>query len=309
MRRSLALLLLVAACSSTSGTAAPRTPGPTRRPTPSPTASPTPPPLHPALAKGGVTKVLTIVEENHGTASARQGMPYLASLAAEYGQATRYASLAHPSLPNYIAMTAGSTLGVHDDHGPSSHPIPGPSVFDVAVSHGHTAKVYAESMHDNCQRSSSDGYAARHNTWTYFTDSASCPQLDVPADRIDADAAAGTLPDVGLLIPDLCHDAHDCSLGQADGYLRDVMRTVLGGADWAAGRLAVVITFDEVEDAGAGTLLTVVVAPGLHGTRVVTPLDHLSWNRWMTDLVGAPPMRDAARAPSMGSAFRLSPPH
>jgi acid phosphatase len=249
--------------------------------------------------------VLTIVEENHGSASARDGMPYLASLAQRYGVATDYRSLTHPSLPNYLAMTAGSTLGISDDGDPSAHPVSGPSVFDLALSHGHTAKVYAESMPSNCARGSADRYAARHNTWTYFPQSADCRDLDVSSDAIDADVAGGRLPAVGMVIPDLCHDAHDCSLGEADAYLRDLMQTVLSGPDWVAGHLAVVITFDEVETGGAGTLLTVVVAPSLHGTQVGVPLSHLAWNRWMTDLVGAPPLRLAARAPSLGRAFNL----
>jgi len=232
-------------------------------------------------------------------------MPFLASLADSYGVATAYRSLAHPSLPNYLAMTAGSTLGVSDDRGPGSHPVMGPSVFDLALTHGHTAKVYAESMPSPCDRASSGRYAARHNTWTYFPSSTRCQDLDVEAGAIDADVAAGTLPDVGMLVPDLCHDGHDCSLGEADGYLRDVVSTVQSGRDWNDGHLALVITFDEVEGDGGGTLLTVVVAPGLHAKRVGIPLDHRSWCRWMTDLVGAPPLRQAAGATSLGKAFDL----
>lgn len=283
MRALLVALVAVSACSS----------------------DPSPAPPVAASTAGRITKVLTIVEENHGAASARKGMPYLASLAEQYGEATDYRSLTHPSLPNYLAMTAGSTMGVSDDGDPSAHPVSGPSVFDLAVSHGHTAKVYAESMPAPCDPRSSGRYAARHNTWTYFPDSTACDQLDVSADELDADVAAGTLPHVGMLIPDLCHDAHDCPLASADGYLRDVLRTVLAGPDWAAGRLAVVITFDEVEENDTGTLLTVVVAPSLHGTKVAVPLSHLAWSRWMAELVGAPPLRDAAGAPSLGKAFDL----
>jgi hypothetical protein len=252
-----------------------------------------------------ISKVLTIVEENHGASSARSGMPYLAALADRYGVATDYRSLTHPSLPNYLAMTAGSTLGIHDDADPARHPVSGPSVFDLALAHGHTGKAYADSLPSTCARSNHGRYAVRHNTWTYFPQSTSCRRLDVPSGQLAADAAAGRLPDVGMLVPDLCHDAHDCSLGTADGYLRTVLSTVLAGPDWKAGRLAVVITFDEVEGSGGGSLLTVVVAPGLHGARVGAPLSHLSWCRWMTDLVGAPPLRDAARATSLGRAFHL----
>lgn len=301
MRRSLAALALVAACSTHSTSATPTATATSPSPTPSPTATP----VVTFPAPHGITKVLTIVEENHGTAETKAGMPYLASLAATYGTATDYQSLTHPSLPNYLAMLAGSTLGIHDDGDPSAHPVSGPSVLDLALAHGHTAKVYAESMPTNCARSDADRYAPRHNAWTYFPQSKGCSQLDVPADRIDADAAGGTLPDVGLLIPDLCHDGHDCALGEADGYLRDVLRTVMSGSDWRSGHLAIVITFDEVEGDAGGTLLTTVVAPSLHGVQVATPLTHYSWSRWMTDLVGAPPLRLAARAPSLGKAFHL----
>ena len=306
MRRTLAALVLVAACSSHSTSA----PAPTASPSASPSASPTPTATPTAVptrpVPHGITKVLTIVEENHGTAETRAGMPYLTSLAATYGVATDYQSLTHPSLPNYLAMLAGSTLGVADDNDPAAHPVSGPSVLDLALSHGHTAKVYAESMPSNCDTSSVDNYAARHNTWTYFpAGRAACSRLDVAADNIDADAAAGSLPNVGLLIPDLCHDAHSCPLGEADGYLHDVMKTVMSGSDWQSGHLAIVITFDEVEGDAGGTLLTTIVAPSLHGVRVAAPLNHYSWSRWMTDLVGAPPLRLAARAPSLGKAFNL----
>ena len=296
MRRLLVgLVLALTACSGHGSTTAVPS-------TPPATASP---PAHPSPSAQGITKVLTVVEENHATRSARAGMPYLASLADQYGVATGYRSLTHPSLPNYLAMTAGSTFGISDDGGPADHPVSGPSVLDLALQHGHTAKVYAESMPSNCDRDSTGRYAVRHNTWTFFPESTGCRDLDVPAQNIDADVAAGQLPNVGMLIPDLCHDAHDCSLQAADGYLRDVMHTVLSGPDWAAGRLAVVVTFDEVEENDTGTLLTVVVAPTLHGTRVAVPLNHYAWSRWMTDLVGAPPLRNAARAPSLGKAFHL----
>src|SRR3954449_9934084 len=86
--------------------------------------------LTPAAPEAGattprITKVLTIVEENHGTAATLRGMPYLASLASRYGHTTSYRNLTHPSLPNYLAMAGGSTFGVHDDAAPSSHHVPG----------------------------------------------------------------------------------------------------------------------------------------------------------------------------------------
>ena len=41
--------------------------------------------------------------------------PYINSLAASYGLATNYYAASHPSLPNYLALTAGSTFGITSD--------------------------------------------------------------------------------------------------------------------------------------------------------------------------------------------------
>ena len=259
-----------------------------------------------------VTKVLTILLENHGASSATSGMPYLASLGQKYGRTTDYRSLTHPSLPNYLSLTAGTTFGIRDDQGPSVHRLPGPSVFDLALSRGRTAKTYAESMGSTaCQQSTSGYYAARHNPWVYFVqERANCTRNDVDAGSTKAgalhsDAVYGHLPNVGLLVPNLCHDAHNCSLGIADSWLRQWIPVLQSGPDWKAGRLAIVVTFDEVEGTGTGTLLTVVMSPQLSGKVVTAPLNHYSWTRWMTDSVGASPLRNGSGATSLGRAFGL----
>ena len=119
------------------------------------------------------------------------------------------------------------------------------------------------------------------------------------------DLANGTLPNVGFVVPDLCNDAHDCPLGTADAWVAGWMSQALAGPDWRAGRLAVVVTFDEAENGGENTVLTVVVAPGLHGVVADTALTHQSWTRWMSDLVGATAPGAAGSAPSLGAAFGL----
>ena len=63
------------------------------------------------VRQGQVTKVLTIVEENHGYDQSLSSMPYLKSLGTRYGYATNYHALTHPSLPNYLALAGGSTFG------------------------------------------------------------------------------------------------------------------------------------------------------------------------------------------------------
>ena len=260
-----------------------------------------------------VTKVLTIVEENHGTAAVNRNMPYLTALGRRYGRTTNYRALTHPSLPNYLALAGGSTFGVHDDASSSTHPIAGPSVFDEALATHHTAAGYAESMSRPCGQVSSGRYAARHNPWTYFTGRRKvCLAHDVPAGTVRAGALhdaiiSGRLPNVGMLIPDLCHDAHDCSLAIADSWLRSWMTLIAKSPDWRSGRLAVVVTFDEAEGGGnvSSGVLTVVASPALRSKVVTTALNHLSWSRWMSELVGATPLHGARTATSLGRTFGL----
>lgn len=217
----------------------------------------------------GVTKVLTIVLENHGVPAVTVGMPQLMKLAATYGRTSHYSATTHPSLPNYLDLAGGSTFGVTDDTPPTAHPIQGPSVFDLAMTSGRTARTYAEAMPAVCWLENDGRYAVRHNPWTYFSDDASrraCQADDVPlgdstSGALHDDIAKGTLPNVGLIVPDVCNDAHDCPLATADAWVAGWMSQVLQGRDWQAGRLAVVVTFDEAEVSGENTVLTVVVAP------------------------------------------------
>lgn len=261
----------------------------------------------------GITKVLTIVLENHGVAAVTAGMPELMKLATTYGRTSHYSATTHPSLPNYLALAGGSTFGVKDDSPPAAHPVKGPSVFDLALTSGRTARTYAEAMPAACSLESHGRYAVKHNPWAYFSDDASrraCQLDDVPlgdatSGALHDDLANGTLPVVGFVVPDLCNDAHDCPLGTADAWVADWMAQALAGPDWQSGRLAVVVTFDEAESSGKNTVLTVVVAPGLHGVVADTALTHQSWTRWMSDLVGATAPGDAGSAPSLGSAFGL----
>ncbi|MDX6540408.1 MAG: phosphatidylinositol-3-phosphatase [Gaiellales bacterium] len=264
-----------------------------------------------------VTKILTIVEENHGLASMLSGMPYLGGLAKQYSYADNYHALAHPSLPNYLAMAAGSTFGVTSNCAVSTCPRTGPTVFDQAIAAGKSARVYAEDMTSNCQTSGSGAgrYTARHTAWPYFTDAtsrANCNANQVPSGTYTSgnfrnDVAAGSLPNIGWLIPNLCNDAHDCALGVADSWLKNMLPLVFAGPDWTSGRLAVVVTADEDGGSSANAVLTVVLHPDLNGRLVTTSLNHYSLAKLQEQVAGVTPyLNNAAGAPDMASAFGLT---
>jgi acid phosphatase len=195
-------------------------------------------------------------------------------------------------------------------------------VFGQAVAAGRTAAVYADGMPRSC--ATSDGgtdYAVKHNPWAYFVgrhgvgrhgagrhavdERAACQRYDVPIGQLDGAIARGGLPNVGMVIPNLCHDAHDCSLGTADTWFKAWMGKVLQGPDWTSGRLVVVLTADEDDRSAGNTVLTVVIHPSQKSHVVTTALTHYSLTRLYQEVAGLPSLAGAASAPSMTTAFRL----
>lgn len=253
-----------------------------------------------------VTKLLVFVVENHSLDQMREAMPYTAALGKQFAVATSYQAVTHPSLPNYLAMTGGSTFGITDDDPPSSHTTDQPSVFGQALSLGKTAKLYAEGMPGNCATQNSGQYAVKHNPWAYhLTERSSCEKYDVPITELGKDVADGRLPNAGMVVPDLCNDAHDCDLAVADGWLRTQIGMVMAGPDWRAGHLAIVVTADEDDHHQDNLVLTAVAHPSMHGAVVTTPLTHYSLARLYSEVLGAEPLGEARSAPSMATAFGL----
>jgi len=262
-------------------------------------------------SRAPIEKVLAIVEENHSLPEMRAGMPYLYGLARRYGYAGDYHAIAHPSLPNYLAIAGGSAFAVRDDAPPPAHPVHGASVFGQALRAGNSARLYAESMPSACGTAPASPYAVKHAPWAYFVDERAACRAGMVASgtpergALRRDLAGGRLPTVGMLIPNLDHDAHDGSLAAADGWLRGWLPRLLHGPDFRSGRLAIVVTADEDDGSNANRVLTVVLAPGLAHRVVTTPLTHYSLTRFYDDVAQARPLRGAAGATSLGAAFGL----
>jgi hypothetical protein len=254
-----------------------------------------------------VTKLLVFVVENHSLGQMRGEMPYTFSLAQRYAHATRYFGVAHPSLPNYLAMVGGKTFGVTDNHPPQDNPVIGTSIFSAALRHGHTAKVYAEGMPATCTTANGgDRYVVRHNPWPYFVKQRKgCRAHDVSLAGFADDVAKGRLPNVGMVVPNVCNDAHNCALALADDWFHARMTSIFAGPDWKAGRLAVVLTADEDDKHHGNRVLTVVIHRSQHHRVVKTRLDHYSLAGLYADVLGVPRPGAAKTGPSMAAAFHL----
>jgi phospholipase C len=276
----LAAALLVAGCA-----------GPAQRPA---VASTPPAPSTAAPASSSAAPHLfVVVMENRGYAEA-MAQPFTARLAAQYAVATNYHAVSHPSLPNYLALTAGSTFGITDD---GYHPLPTGGIGAELTAHGVSWRAYMEGMTGGCLDSPAP-YALKHNPFAYF---GGCPANVVPLMALDRDLAGAT-PSFIWITPDLCHDGHDCSSRQADDFLAGLVPKILASAAWRDGGV-LFLTWDEDDGRGGNRVPAIVVAPGLTRHETSRAHDHYSLLATVEDRLGVPRLGEARQADPLGELF------
>lgn len=205
--------------------------------------------------------------------------PYINSLAQTYGFAANYYGVTHPSLPNYVAVTAGDFFGSHSDN--SSQVFDQQNLFDQLESKGLTWASYMQSLPSagftGAQYpSNAPLYVNKHDPAVLFKDILSSPtrlQNIKPIDQLSSDLATGTAPNFAFIAPDECHDMHGMTSSQAnaagepwcaypanfvinhaliqqsDQYLKTLVSTIMGSKAWTADS-AIVVTWDENESSG-----------------------------------------------------------
>lgn len=215
--------------------------------------------------------------------------------------ATKYSQAASPSRPNYIAMTAGDIFGCAGSNGgPPSGCVPtSESVFKEVLDSGGTVRSYAESMPTNCKTRSVGLYAVKHNPWPYFTaETALCNQWNQPLpDPIDT----ADLPTFMYIVPNLCNDTHDCDTATGDAWLAQHIQPILESPTYQSGNTAVLITYDEYTNL-PNAFASRSVNPG---TKVTAPTSHYGLLATIDDLLGLPPLANAATATSLRAATHL----
>jgi hypothetical protein len=230
--------------------------------TPAGSPSGTAPSPTPTDAVPAFDHVVIVLEENKPAERilGSDEAPFLNSLAEKYAVARDYAAITNPSLPNYIALVSGTTAGITSDCGPDECTADVPSIADRLEASGRTWKIYAEGMPSPCAMESSGGYATKHVPFLYFPairDHAErCAASVVPYSQLEADLAANALPDLAVVIPDLCNDMHDCSIATGDTWLSKAVPAILDSPAFAGDSL-LAVTFDEgtQDDNSVATIL------------------------------------------------------
>jgi phospholipase C len=231
--------------------------------------------------------------------SQAMGGGYTAQLAQQYGAATNYHGVSHPSLPNYLALTSGSTHGIADD---GFHPLPNGGIGAQLSAAGIEWRAYMEGMNSGCFGSRYP-YALKHNPFAYY--GSACPQQVIPFTQFATDMAH-TVPNFVWITPDMCHDGHDCSTATADKWLETTVPAILA-TDAFKEDGVLFITWDEGYD-NANTVLTLVIRPDPLIHKSERPYDHYSLLATIQDLLGLPRTDQTAQANPMADLLATKPP-
>jgi len=265
-------------------------------------AAPTP------TALPAFSRVFIIMMENKefadviGSANA----PYINSLASQYGLATSYTGVTHPSLPNYMALTGGFTFFTTDCitcRTSARH------VVDQLVDSGRTWKAYMDSMPTACSTTDTSLYVQKHNPFAHYTDvvanTTRCVHHVVPFTQFSTDLAAGTLANFVWITPDMCHDMHNCPVSTGDQWLSQVVPSILASPTFNNAVLFLLWDEGTTTTGGGGRIPALVVSaftpPGL---RVSRPMNHYDTLRTIEDAWKLPPLGNAASATALGEFFK-----
>lgn len=223
--------------------------------------------------------------------------PYLNALARSCGLATNFFAEDHPSLPNYLAMTSGSTQGVSEDSGPTARGLSAPSLFGQL---GSSWRVLAESMPSSCRRSDSGLYIAHHNPALYYTDSrATCAANDMPlASHPDLTAR------FTFITPNNCNNMHSCAVNNGDRWLAEWVPRIARTRVYRKHRAVVFVTWDEGDE--SQRIATLVISPSTRpGARSGAFYNHYALLRTTEELLGQGLLGKTASAASMRRPFGL----
>jgi phosphatidylinositol-3-phosphatase len=264
--------------------------------------------------------VFTILLENEDLGSVlNSSVPYLYSLAQNYGSAAAYTTSTHPSLPNYLLLTSGSTNGVIDDGPPSQHPIAGDTnLADQLDAGGVPWRAYMEGMGSPCVTNDVGQYMVHHDPFVYYdtlnTDATRCSNHVVDFDQNFASDLATNQYRYMWITPNSCNDMHSCPVATGDAWLSRVIPQIMASPGYRSGG-AIFILFDEGNEGlqyVAGVLFgaqqnipAVVISPNLPYPGFVSRVghDHQSYLATVEDIFGLPRLQTTQDATPMSEFF------
>jgi len=235
--------------------------------------------------------IVLIMLENRSYNDAIAGtqMPQLAGLAQQNVLLSNYHAVAHPSLPNYMALMSGSTQGLTSDC--RNCFVNQPNLADEIEASGRTWKAYLEGLPSPCFVGDSGSYAQKHDPLIYSDsirlNAARCDRSILPLTSLDGDLANNSLPNFSYIMPDLCNSGHDCSAATADKWVGGMVAKLQASPALGINSL-IIVAFDEASSSdtsgccglaspAGGKVAVVLISPtALPDLTDNTPYSHYS---------------------------------
>lgn len=223
----------------------------------------------------------------HKTLGTCSADPYFCSLASQYASVIGWNGVGHPSLPNYLAITSGSTQGCTSDscpRGKYSH-----DLMQQFIAAGIPFVFYMESMPKACDTSDSGSYVVHHNPPPYFKDSGcSTHDLAYPgATGLLSVLTGGTPPAFVWITPNDQNNMHSGSVSAGDKWLKANLAGVLTSSWFTAGA-TVIVTMDENNADSSGVPMVVISSNALGHGNIAIKGTHYTTLGTLETLYGLP---------------------
>jgi hypothetical protein len=261
--------------------------------------------------------VFVIMMENTGYQAliGNANAPWINNAAQSYGFSLRSYGVTHPSQPNYVAITAGTTAGVPDDNDVEIAAI---NIVDQLEANGKTWTDYQQSL-SLCNGDllahacGNQLYERKHNPFVSFNDvrnNSTRMQNVVDFSQLSADLANDTVANYSFIAPDQCNDMHGrfnpgvgdpCDYSQVqsliaagDQFLSNTVEMIMSSSAWNENSV-IFVTWDESDytgsptdfgfgdtsgcctaNPGGGHVVTLVISSTIDGARV----SHLRYNHY-----------------------------
>jgi len=225
------------------------------------------------------TNVYVILMENTSLSTLQAAItagnaPNLKTWQAAYATASDYHGVAHPSTPNYIALTSGSTQGIGCDCQAEpgqgtcvpvldfcftcSCNVSATNLGDQLDTVSKTWMDFGETMGTPCNLTDNGNYAVRHNPFLFYND------VQTPASRCDAHVVDFTNFNTAspaafnFIAPNLVDDMHNpdptnsTNIPNGDTWLGGQVPAILQSTAYKNGGLLVIVWDEDDASGGVG---------------------------------------------------------